>query len=195
MKTATEYKEQFKALLPPGRLWDALRADGSLADDLVAALAEEFARVDGRAVDLLAEVDPRTAIEWLAEWEEWAGLPDVCSGALTTLQQRRAALLQKLTATGGQSRAYFVELAASLGYAVDIEEFRPFTCVTACEEPLYDEEWWFTWRVNAPEQTIIDFTCESPCEEPLRAWGNKLLECVILAGAPAHTHVLFGYGG
>lgn len=195
MRTPTEYKNQLQALLPPGRLWDALRANGSMADDLLAALAEEFARIDVRAEDLFRELDPRTASELLPEWEAWAGLPDVCTGSLATLQQRRNTLLSKLTSVGGQSRAYFVALAAALGYEVTIDEFRPFTCETGCDQPLYNEEWRFTWRVNAPEETIIEFTCESPCDESLRVWGNELLECTILALKPAHTNVLFGYGG
>jgi uncharacterized protein YmfQ (DUF2313 family) len=161
---------------------------------MLAAMAEEFARIDGRAEDLTAETDPRSAFELLAEWEEWAGLPEVCIGSLATLQQRRAALLQKLTGAGGQSRAYFVAVAESLGYEVTIDEFRPFTCETACDQPVNDETWRFTWRVNAPPATITEFTCESPCAEPLQTWGNDLLECAIRSAAPAHTNVLFGYG-
>lgn len=194
-RTTKAYKEQLQALLPPGRLWDAFRIGGSLADDLLGAMAAEFARIEARAEDLRDEADPRTTLEMLTDWEAWAGLPDSCTGDLDTLQQRRNAVLQKLTSVGGQSRAYFVELAASLGYTVTIEEFRPFTCETACDQPICDEEWWFAWRVRAPETTIIESTCESPCEEPLRVWGNKMIECAIKAVAPAHTTVLFGYGG
>lgn len=194
-KTAKEYKEQYKALLPPGRLWDALRQEGSISDDLWAAQAEEFARIDQRAEDLLAEADPRTAFEMLVDWEGWAGLPDVCAGSLATLQQRRNALIQKLTNVGGQSRAYFISVADGLGFEITIDEFEPFTCESSCDQGVYDEEWRFTWRVNAPEQTIVEFTCESSCDEPLQVWGNELLECTILALKPAHTNVLFGYGG
>jgi len=194
-RTETDYKMQLQALLPPGRLWDALRESDSVADDLLAALAEEFARVDWRVDDLFDEADPRATIEMLAEWEAWVGLPDTCTGDLDTLQERHEALVQQLTSVGGQSRAYFIELAAKLGYTITIDEFRPFICESPCEDPIYDTDWWFTWRVNAPETTIREFTCESPCEEPLRSWGNKLLECAIKAHAPGHTNVLFGYGG
>lgn len=193
-RTASEYKQQYKALLPPGRLWDALRQEGCVADRFFAAQAEEFARVDKRAEDLLAEVDPRRALEMFPDWEEWAGLPDVCTATVLTLQQRCNALVQKLTSVGGQSRAYFISVAAFLGYEITIEEFEPHTCETGCDQPIYDEEWRFAWKVQAPEQTIIEFTCESPCDEPLRAWGNELLECTIERLKPAHTHVLFGYG-
>jgi uncharacterized protein YmfQ (DUF2313 family) len=194
-KTAAEYKQQFKALLPPGRLWDSLRREGSVADDFWAAQAEEFARVDQRADDLLAEANPRTAFEMLPDWENRAGLPDVCAGSLATLQQRRNAVVQKLISVGGQSRPYFIALAAALGYEITIDEFEPFTCESDCDQPIYDEDWRFAWRVNAPEETIIEFTCESPCEEPLRVWGNELLECTIREICHSHRNVLFGYGG
>lgn len=194
-RTADEYKELLKALLPPGRLWDALRESGSLADDLLAAKAEELARVDRRCDDLLDNADPRTATELLPDIERVMGLPDPCVGELPTIQQRRDAIMGKIGNVGGQSRAYFIALAARLGYTVTITEFQPFTCETGCDQPICDEDWWFVWRVNAPETTIIEFTCMSPCTEPLRAWGNELLECAIRALAPAHTHVLFGYGG
>jgi uncharacterized protein YmfQ (DUF2313 family) len=193
MHTIAEYRNQFKALLPPGRLWDALRTDGNLVHALLTALAKPFAIVDKRAGDLLAEIDPRSTTELLTEWETWTGLPDICTGSLATLQQRRAALLQKLTGVGGQNRAYFIGLALALGYVVTIDEFKVFTCESACDQPIHDEAWRFTWRVNAPAETIIEFTCESPCTDPLRAWGNALLECVIGSVSPAHTNLLFGY--
>ena len=194
-RTADEYKEQLKALLPPGRLWDALREQGTVADGLFGAMAEEFARIDQRADDLLAEADPRTTIELLTGWEGWAGLPDTCTGDLDTLQERHNALVSKLTTTGGQSREYFIELAAALGYEITISEFDPFTCESPCTDPLCDDDWRFVWRVNAPETTIIEFTCESPCTEPLRSWGNKPLECAIREVLHAHRYVMFGYGG
>ncbi|PLX49104.1 MAG: phage tail protein [Desulfobulbaceae bacterium] len=194
-KTASEYKQQFKALLPPGKLWESLGREGSVADRLWEAKAQEYARIDRRVDDLLAEANPLRTVEMLPDWEEFAGLPDVCTGTLLTVQQRRNALVQKLTSVGGQSRAYFVGVAAALGYEITIDEFEPHTCETACDQPIYDEDWRWTWRVNAAEQTIIESTCESPCNEPLRVWGNELLECTIERLKPAHTNVLFGYGG
>ncbi len=59
---ATDYTAQLQALLPPGPLWDALRQPGTTAAELVAALAEELARLDARTEDLLAELDPRSAL-------------------------------------------------------------------------------------------------------------------------------------
>lgn len=177
--TADQYRYQLQALLPPGRLWDALRETGSLADWLLAALAAEFAQVDGRAEALLDEADPRTVYELLAEWERVVGLPDPCVPAGQTVTERRNALVARLASRGGQSRAYFIALAATLGYTITIDE-------QVDGQP-------HRWRINTSATTITEFTCESPCIDPLRKWGNELLECVMNRYKPAHTELLFGY--
>jgi len=195
--TATDYLAQLQALLPQGPAWPR-DADAELTR-LLAAWADEMARIDARAADLVEEADPRTTAELLADWERVAGLPDACVEALAgaqTTAQRRAALVGKLTTIGGQSAAYYIALAASLGYAITVTEFRPFRAGQSCAgDALTNDEWIFAWQVNAPETTIVDFAAGRSCAgDPLRAWGNELLECVITRLKPAHTHVLFAYG-
>lgn len=191
--SAADYLSQLQALLPPGPAWPR-DADATLTQ-LLAALADEFARVDLRAENLLDEADPRTTTEMLPDWERMAGLPDTCVPSAQTMQERRAALHAKLTTLGGQSRQYFIDLAAALGYTVTITEFSPFrVSESAVGDALYSDDWMFAWRVNAPTTTIREFrVSESAVGEPLRSWGNDLLECAISRRATAHTHVLFGY--
>ncbi|MFK0090932.1 YmfQ family protein [Pseudomonas sp. NPDC090755] len=194
MPTAAEYREQLKALLPPGQAFP--RDPGTTLHNLLDGMSTELARVDARAEVLLREVNPDTSLELLADWERVAGLPDKCAGTLeTTVQGRRNALLAKLTATGGQSKAYFIALAAALGYQITIEEFRPFRAgMSAAGDALTNGDWIFTWRVRAPEVTVIPFRAgRSSAGEQLRAWGNDTLECKIRKLAPAHTVVLFAY--
>lgn len=188
---ATAYLTQLQALLPRGAAWT--RDPEAVLTKLLQALAAEFARIDTRAGNLLLECDPRLTTELLPDWERVAGLPDACVGQPETLTDRRAALHARITAAGGQSATYFISLAATLGYAITVTEFRPYTCQSPCEDNIYDHDWAFTWRVNAPETTIREFTCESSCMEPLRSWGNLLLECTIARNAPAHANLLFGY--
>lgn len=194
--TATDYLAQLQALLPQGFAWPR-EADAALTK-LLLAWADELARVDGRAADLIEEADPRTTAELLADWERVAGLPDPCVEALAgtqTTAQRRAALVAKLTTIGGQSAAYYIALAASLGYTITVTEFRPFVAGSVAGDALTNDEWIFAWQVNAPAESIVAFAAGRSCAgEPLRAWGNELLECVINRLRPAHTHVLFAYG-
>lgn len=195
MSTAAEYREQLKALLPPGQAFP--RDPGTTLHDLLDGMSLELARVDDRASALPQEVNPNTTLELLPDWERVAGLPDKCSGALEeTLQGRRNALLAKLTSTGGQSADYFIQLAASLGYAVTIEVFRPFRAGrSAAGDVLSNGDWAFAWRIHAPDVTVIPFRAGlSVAGERLRVWGSDTLECKIRQLAPAHTIPIFAYG-
>lgn len=197
--SADAYKAQLAALLPRGRAWP--REDGSILMQLMQAEADELARVDGRISDLLEEVDPRSALELLEDWERVAGLPDGCIPAPDSIAERRAALLSRVTGQGGQSRAYFIELAARIGYAITIDEFRPFAAGSLAGEDLNGDAWAHTWRVNVQPAavdtgtgfTITYFTAGSNAGERLAGFGSLDLECVISRARPAHTTVLFSY--
>ncbi|MCQ9423384.1 DUF2313 domain-containing protein [Pseudomonas sp. LJDD11] len=195
MPTVADYREQLNMLLPPGQAFP--RDAGTTLDNLLYGMAIELARVDARGEVLPLEANPASSNELLSDWERVAGLPDKCSGALEeTLQGRKNALLAKLSSTGGQSRAYFIELARVLGYDVTIEEFRPFR---AGHSPaggvLTNGPWMFTWRLHAPRTSIISFRAGiSGAGERLRTWGNDTLECKINQLKPAHTFALFAYG-
>ena len=192
--THADYLHQLQALLPPGPAWP--KDDTATITQLLASLSQELARVDGRAMQLLEEADPRTTAELFADWERVTGLPDACATAFggdQTLAQRRAALVGRLTTLGGQSAAYFIGLAAALGYAITLSEFTEHSVLDDVEHPLYSAAWNFAWQVNSALNTITDLTVEGSADDPLSAWGNSLLECVINRLAPAHTTVLFSY--
>jgi len=195
MPTAADYLEQLKTLLPPGQAFP--REAGTTLHSLLDGMAIELARVDGRGESLPIEANPSSTNELLGDWERVAGLPDKCSGVLEeTLQGRRNALLTKLTSTGGSSPNYFIELAATLGYTVTIEEFRPFRAgMSHAGDALTNGDWVFTWLVRAPETSVITFRAGvSGAGERLRTWGNDTLECKLNQLKPAHTIALFAYG-
>ena len=189
--TTDDYLAQLQALLPQGPAWP--RDAGATLTKLLRAMADELARVDSRAGQLIDETDPRTTNELLADWKRVAGLPDSCVTAAQSTAQRRAALHAKLTTLGGQSTAYFIALAASLGYTVTITEFEQHTVVDDVEHPLYSHPWQFAWQINAPQDTVGTLSVTDTVADPLAWWGNELLECVIRRIKPAHTHVLFAY--
>lgn len=192
--TETDYLRQLQALLPPGPAWS--KEDDAPTSRLLGALAAELARVDGRAWQLIEEADPRTTAELFLDWERVAGLPDACAeafGGEQTMEQRRNALVGRLTTLGGQSPEYFIGLAAALGYAITITEFRVHTVEDDVEHPLYDEAWNFAWQINAALNSVTEITVDSTVEDPLAAWGNALLECVIERLKPAQSIVIFSY--
>jgi uncharacterized protein YmfQ (DUF2313 family) len=93
--------------------------DGVISRTL-AAVADELARVDARAKDLLNEADPRTAVETLDDWERVVSLPDAQVPAIpATTGERQTAITQKWTTRGGQSLSYFSQLSAACGWVLD----------------------------------------------------------------------------
>lgn len=192
--TKDDYLQQLQNHLPSGPAWP--RDVESLTTKILDSFAEEYARIDGRIDNLIDEADPRTTLELLPDWERVVGLPDPCVQAAQTVQERRAALLAKLTTLGGQSIAFFIELAAYLGYTITITEFTPFRAgISRVGDALTGKDWWFAWRINAPATTSTWFRVgQSAVGEPLQAFGNELLECVFNRVKPAHTVLIFAYG-
>jgi len=189
--TADQYLEQLQALLPPGAAWP--RQPHAVLTELLAAFAEEHARIDQRGEQLLDEADPRSTFELLADWERVTGLPDPCVGGDPSVAQRRASLLQKVTSLGGASRDYFIAVAAALGFVVTVSEFRAQDVNDDVDYPIYGVEWNFAWQVNAPLNTVGEFDVEGTANDALAWWGNEQLECVLRPLRPAHTQVLFAY--
>jgi uncharacterized protein YmfQ (DUF2313 family) len=189
--TSADYLAQLQALLPQGPAWP--RESDATLTRLLQAWADELARVDSRAAQLIDEADPRTTFELLSDWERVAGLPDPCAGEDQSTAQRRAALHARLTTLGGQSAAYYIGLAANLGYVISITEFHEHTVNDDVDYPIYAQPWPFAWQVNAPLNTIGLLSVGDTVDDPLAWWGNELLECLINRLKPAHTHVLFAY--
>lgn len=191
--SAEDYLRQLQALLPQGPAWP--RDPDAVLTQLLAALAEEYARVDQRGEDLVNEADPRNTSELLADWERVAGLPDVCVTIEQTVEQRRAALVSKLTSLGGQSRQYFIDLADALGYpGATITEYRPMNCNDDCNDALWSELDRFTWLLTLPSVggTFI-MHCNSTCDDALASWGDEAIECRVNRYKPAHTTAFFAY--
>lgn len=175
MALSDQYAAQQRALSQRGALWQRLR--GPVVTGLRLAFADTAASFHEALERLRIERDPRTTSELLPEWEASCGLPDGCIPGGGSIEQRRAAVVGRLRATGGVSPAYFVRVAAAAGYTITVESVAPAV-----------------WRVHAPAVTITEMTCNDTCNDALRVWGNEQLECLLGRVAPAHTVVQFAYG-
>ena len=111
---ADSFVAQLQALLPPGAVWT--RDPDSDLTSLLRGAAQELARVQGRAEDLLREMDPAQAVELLDVHESNNGLPDPCYEAPTLLADRRAVLLARLADSRGHNGADYKSLASSYGH-------------------------------------------------------------------------------
>ena len=117
-----DYWQALANLLPYGQAWP--RWEESTLMRTVRGLAQTFGFVDARAADLLEqESDPRKTIELLPDWERNWALPDECLRKALTIDQRHALLIWKMTLLGGQSREFFINIAAWLGSTINITEF------------------------------------------------------------------------
>lgn len=193
----TAYLTFLQSLLPPGQAWtrDRVAALTTLLD----VFAGELARIDARTVDVLNESDPRTTLEMLTDWERVAGLPDLCAGLAETLQERRQAVVHKITGLGGQSKAYYTSIAESLGYAIEIDEFKPFICgLSHCGDILSGgHAVRYNWRVRVLEPRAVYFRAGvSACGEKLLTIRRaEDLECILTRLKPSHTNLIFAYEG
>jgi uncharacterized protein YmfQ (DUF2313 family) len=175
------------AQLMPVELGENHQADMALdgaALDAVAASADR----------LLANVFADTAIELLPSWERVLGLAPA-DGASTTA--RSAAVVAKKRERGGLSIPYFIQLAADMGYEIEIVEHHPFmTGISGIGDELMVEHAFWHWEVtilNADDVVHPFRIGESTVGDPLLWFDQGELEKIIEDLKPAETHVYFTY--
>lgn len=196
--TTQAYMTQLRGLLPQGEAWNTQK--DSVLTKTLQIIAEELVKIHGRTGFLIEEADPRAASELLQEWETIAGLPDSCTGPAETLQERRNRLVQKITNTGGQSKAFFIAIAVFLGYAITITEYRPFiTGISQTGVGILNggHAVRYHWTVSVPNPRLTYFrTGVSTTGENLLSVARALdLECILNRLKPAHTNLIFNYEG
>ncbi len=148
--------EYLKLLLPAG-------AYDKAAPQLTVELAAEGKQLDAfqsSVASLLLEIDPRTAVQLLPDWERVYGLPDEGLFSATTIAERQARLTTKVMQTGGLSKHYFQTLLEQAGYTVLIDEPRGFFAgVNTAGERIYDPAkviWYWRVRLRRNGQIISD---------------------------------------
>ncbi|WP_307850306.1 YmfQ family protein [Paraburkholderia aspalathi] len=182
-----------QALMPRGRVWPK-DADATQTQ-VLSGLVQVYARNTARANNLLVDAFPGKSAELLPEWEATLGLPDPCAGIAPTVAQRNAQVLARFTGVGGQSAAYYISYAATLGYVITITEFAPARVgQSRVGQPLCGPPWAFAWQINAPLNTITQSRAGTArAGDPLASWGNAVLQCEITEIIPAHTIPIFAY--
>lgn len=188
IRTAEHYAEQLQALLPPGPAWDPERVPE--VQQLIAGLSDEFARIDGRAFDLLNEMDPASVSELVPDWERVMNLPDPCLGLKPLFEDRRLSVRQRLVAVGGQNAAFYVGIAVSQGYPdASVTEFRTPRMGRSRFGQAHFGTWnaQFMWTLNTGGRQRLGRRFGASY------WGERFgvnpgtaIECLIRRAAPAH---------
>lgn len=191
--SAADYARALSFALPEGPIWPT--EPGTNLQTALGSIGQTFARVDDRAVTLLTDSPAGSSLaELLPDWENTLGLPDPCAGVLPTLALRQAAVRATLAARGGQSIAYFVSIAASVGISITVTEFKPFAAGDPAGQPDYGAGWAYAWRVNAPATTVVHFLAGyGRAGDPLSSWGDATLGCILGRYQPAHGVLQIAY--
>jgi uncharacterized protein YmfQ (DUF2313 family) len=195
IRTAEQYQTQLRSLLPSGPAWDPERVPE--LEEVLGGIAQELARLDARAADLLHEMDPAGVSELVPDWERVMNLPDPCLGATPLYDDRRLAVRRRLLAVGSQAAAYFVSIARSQGY--------PDATVTEHRAPRmglsrFGQTHFGTWRVQFMWTLNTGGRLSLGRRFGASYWGERFgmnpgsaLECLIHRSAPAHAQVHINY--
>ncbi len=136
--TADSLLPQILPLTPRGPAWGTDEAgDGRGASPVqrtfwraIAGWAADHLTLDWTAA---TQTFPTAITYTLPDWEREYGLPGPCASGYGGVPVRQAAVRARFASLGGQSPAYFICLAYSLGYQVTIEEPTQFLCdVSEC---------------------------------------------------------------
>jgi uncharacterized protein YmfQ (DUF2313 family) len=191
--SAADFLARLLQLLPRGRAWP--RDPDAVLPQALATLVPSFVRSAEAAVDLIAEALPSTTVQLLPEWQATLGLPDPCAGPVQSLQQARNQVVARFCDQGGQSQAYMIAYAGSLGYQIQIQQLAGARFgQTRFGQNFGGPDWNFAWRVLAPSvtQSKLQFGA-GRFGQPWSSFGNAVLQCELQAIAPAHTILLFGF--
>lgn len=186
------HADLLKLLLPPV----AYDVTGEALSAEIEAVGTQLDVAQAITEALLIEIDPRTTDLLLDDWERVYGLPDGCSDIGQSIEQRRSALLAKVSDSGGLSKRYFLQVAEGLGYRdTSITTFVPSNCEMTCEMPLRGERFRFLWTVNLPHQNDNHtvFRADTRCDSRLDSYAFGALECQFMRLKPAHTQVILTY--
>lgn len=178
-------------LLPRGLAWSRRRL--SNVGKLIEVIARErMARHQRKLILLDVESVPTRAIELLAQWEQFAGLPDPCRPLPGSLAERHAALGDVFFADHPPTPANMEEWARSAGWNITIREQRDFVAgVSQAGDAIGESD--FAWVVTILDQTIAFFQASQ------NASGDRLftfpdiatLQCVLQRANPAHLKIYF----
>ena len=145
------------------------------------------------ADELQREMYPELAYRLLPCWERVLAItPEEDE----PLQSRRDKVVKKIRERGGLSLPYFMRLAETLGYTIEIEKPIEFMAGWGCaDDALYIEDIVYQWGVKILVDSEYAFRAgESTAGEALW-WPASVtyLENLFEDLKPAHTYVYFTY--
>jgi len=168
--------------MPSGAAWAAKLVEDSTLHSQMHGTAKPFNMAQGRIEDLTREFDINQTVELITDWETSVGLPDVCLGPVSGIDDRRALVVERLSKTPvttlAQQQAFIDRLFPGLGVTLipgaeffsfeytlemfflgDVDERFIIVALIPPQEPFFefDFEFDFTGGVGQPElQCVLD---------------------------------------
>lgn len=185
------YSSLLASLLPPGPAWTT--EPGSNLTKLLKGLGEELERVDNQAGGLVLEANPLSMSTMLDVRYQEAGLPDLCKGKPAEDSEQQKEVVGKWSARGGQSIAYFYEVAEKYGFDIIIDEYAIFKIEHQGIETLgIDSEYAYSWSINYVDGQQIYFRAgENKADDRLEIAKGIGINCIFGKLKPAHTSIIY----
>jgi uncharacterized protein YmfQ (DUF2313 family) len=185
------YSSLLASLLPPGPAWTT--EPGSNLTKLLKGLGEELERVDDQAGGLVLEANPLSMSTMLDVRYQEAGLPDLCKGKPDEDSEQQKEVVGKWSARGGQSIAYFYEVAEKYGFDIIIDEYAIFKIEHQGIETLgIDSEYAYSWSINYVDGQQIYFRAgENKADDRLEVAKGIGINCIFGKLKPAHTSIIY----
>lgn len=190
-----DYDQALTNLLPPGPAWD--RRQGSPGSAVLSSGAKALTQIDGIAMLLVEEADPRTCSETFQDWLRVYGIPDECMQGiedLTEEQMRQTLIL--LVRRSGLTKAFYRELGAIFDIDIETGNADPFTVDARVDARLYGDDWAHAYVLVVRTSLTTNqsfFKTTGRTNERLSTWDISFIECLIRKNAPAHAEVVFEY--
>jgi len=175
--------------MPTGDAWAAKLVEDSDLHSQMHGTSKPFNMTQGRIEDLSRESDINQTVELISDWESSVGLPDVCLGPLSDIDERRALIIERLSKTPivtiGQQQTFidrlFPDLDITLIPGADFFGFE------------YSLEMFFLGNVNEkfiivavlpPQDPFFEFDLEFPFTGGV---DQTELQCVLERISPANV--------
>jgi uncharacterized protein YmfQ (DUF2313 family) len=181
------------AYLPQGKMYDAKNIRDTNFNKLLTSFAQEYTRIQEKINELSYEDYIAQTQELIENWESALGIPDDCFTNTVSLTQRQLQCVVKFAQMNIQTEADFIQLAATLGYQIEILHGIVYSVFPMLLPALLGS------AKSARFTMIIKFLNMDkpqnvfPMTFPFVFQGQNVMECVFNHLKPANVRIIYWY--
>lgn len=193
-RTQAQQANVLAQYLRDDKLHEAKNKDDSVLRRILLGLASEWLNFRSQLNDVVNEYNPNNTTDLIEEWEAFVGIPDSCITVASTLEKRRLNILLKLAGINVSTAKQFKNVAAILGYSIEVSNGvdtstfplkLPFLLLSEAAAP-------FTIVITLPASLKpngfpLTFPFTLSAEQP------DILNCLFNKLKPANTQLFFRY--